>query len=171
MVVIAIIGLIAAIAVPAYSQYQVRAQFAAIIKLMEPTIASMKDYIDIHGTSPPNISVGSSIIPLYSNASNISGFPSYISWVQYGYQGATGSPGGLISIYVNIPQAGSVNGQYDINLGVRYVNGNIYTACGQFSTGNAFPGMAGYFPATCQCQGVQPWAERGIAGTGCPPVS
>jgi len=54
MIVVAIIAILAAIALPAYQDYLVRAQTAEAVTLMDGTRTNLWEYISTKGVMPPN---------------------------------------------------------------------------------------------------------------------
>ena len=58
MIVIAIIGILAAIAIPAYQNYTIRAQVSEGITLADGVKVAMTDYFSQYGTWPGNIGAG-----------------------------------------------------------------------------------------------------------------
>jgi type IV pilus assembly protein PilA len=58
MIVITIIGILAAIAIPAYQNYTIRAQVSEGITLADGVKVAMADYFSQYGTWPGNIGVG-----------------------------------------------------------------------------------------------------------------
>lgn len=54
MIVVAIIGVLAAIAIPAYQRYTIRAQVAEGLSLFSPFKSAIAEYRDDNGSFPPN---------------------------------------------------------------------------------------------------------------------
>jgi type IV pilus assembly protein PilA len=78
MIVVAIIAILAAIAVPAYQNYLIRAQVTEGVNLADGAKAAVWDYISSYGTFPPsNQSAGlpspSSISGQYVSSVNVTG--------------------------------------------------------------------------------------------------
>jgi type IV pilus assembly protein PilA len=166
MVVIAIIGVIAAIAIPQYQAYSIRADLLTVIKSVEGPINDIQTYIDRNGTVPGYVVVGGTSINTYGNANVNFG---YVSNISYAYQGSDGN-GEFIGLRLNINGLSTSQNWY-VYVGTRRVNGSFYTACGALNGANVVYTPSSYLPTSCQCQNVQGWSERGQTGTGCPAVS
>lgn len=83
MIVVAIIGILAAVAIPAYQDYTIRAQVSEGLSLASGAKTAMAEYYNQRGTFPAdNASLG------LSAAANIDG--SYVSSVDAGSAGGVG---------------------------------------------------------------------------------
>jgi type IV pilus assembly protein PilA len=90
MIVVAIIAILAAIAIPAYQDYLIRTQVTEGFSLANGAKAAVWDYVSNHGTFPANNQTAGLALP-----SSISG--KYVSSVNVA--------GGLIKVYFDEPDA------------------------------------------------------------------
>jgi prepilin-type N-terminal cleavage/methylation domain-containing protein len=126
MVVISIIGVLAAIAAPSYRLYMVRSRIAAGIPIIEAYIEKSIDYANIHGHFPTGQELGV-LNPNYSSIPST--LPPYTAqWG--GVQGDTCGKVQEIVMYWDASKVGLTPG--DIALGnwqTYYINGNYQTIC------------------------------------------
>ena len=59
MIVVAIIGILAAVAIPQYQNYVARTQVAEALSLVTVVKTAVAEYVSIHGNLPPNAGSGS----------------------------------------------------------------------------------------------------------------
>jgi type IV pilus assembly protein PilA len=130
MIVVAIIAILAAIAVPAYQNYLIRAQVAEGISLTSAAETTIWDYVASNGTYPTdNLTAG---LPA---AASISGH--YVSQVSVS--------SGQIAVSYGGPQANSAISNDLLVLSPVTTSGSIAWNCSSHST---IPGE--YLPTTCR---------------------
>ena len=139
MIVVAIIGILAAIAIPAYQDYVIRAQVTEGLSLMDGAKSAVTEYYSNHGTWPPsNAAAG-----LATNSS-ING--NYVSQVDVSTNGliiATyGGPTATAGKKANTAIAGATLELSAITAG----GGSIAFTC---KAGSTTPVPAKYLPSSC----------------------
>lgn len=129
MIVVAIIAILAAIAIPAYQNYLIRAQVSEGISLASGAKAAVWDYIANYGTFPSNnTSAG------LASAASISG--KYVSSVN--------ASGGTILVSYNQPTANSAIHGSTLTLSPILGTGSIQWTCKSAT-------MSGkYLPSACR---------------------
>lgn len=130
MIVVAIVGILAAIALPAYQDYIARAKVSEIMARLAAFKTSVSEY-----------AATESAIPANANAAGIDTTDTggYISAIAYSVSGSTGT----VSI---TPQ--NINSTVDagtISFEFAYANNKVTTTCVASSTG-----MYKYLPANCR---------------------
>lgn len=75
MIVVTIIGILSAIAIPAYNDYVVRSKIAEVIHYVEPFKAGIIEYYNAHGTCPPGDSL------YYINILSEVDLTKYVAWI------------------------------------------------------------------------------------------
>jgi len=136
MIVVAIIAILAAIAIPAYQDYLVRSQVSEGATLTDGAKTAVAEYYANHGNFPPNnASAG-----LPSNASSISG--KYVSSVDAG----TTKPGVIIAVFSGPSASAKIQG---LKFGLSAVDngGSINWSC----TNTTYTTVATkYLPSSCR---------------------
>jgi len=156
MIVVAILGILAAIAIPAYQDYTVRAKVAEGLSLASAAKTSVTEYYSANGSWPTdNATAG------LAAAEEITG-----KWVQ----SVTVGENGLITItYQNL--GSNVTGT-TLALAPVVHNGSVEWVCGKATPSSGTPAAdAGgatdledrYLPANCR--GTTPAADDGSGGT------
>jgi type IV pilus assembly protein PilA len=150
MIVVAIIGILAAIAIPAYQDYTVRAQVTEGMNLAAAVKASVADSFATNGTWPAdNAAVG------LDNTNGPSG--KYVSNVQIGtgtititFAGPQVNANALTASTntVSIKPMVSANGDVIWNCGYKAVVGNDPSTGGSGALNNTV--LPKYLPATCR---------------------
>ena len=127
MIVVAIIGILAAIAIPAYGTYMVRAQVAEGLTLAEGYKTVIWDYYSQHGVFPP------------SNQS--AGAPAAAS-IQGSYVHSVNIAKGLITITFGNKANPAISGK-TLTLSGIAENGSLLWTCSRGTIGSA------YMPSSC----------------------
>jgi type IV pilus assembly protein PilA len=151
MIVVAIIGILAAIAIPAYQDYTIRAQVTEGATLMDGVKVAMQDYYAFHGTWPTSLTATDAALGL-----NFTGAMTgqYVSAV------ATPGNGEIIATYGN--RANAKIATFNLSIyAATDANGDIVWICGKqaLPTGATTVGgttalttipAAKYLPRNCQ---------------------
>jgi type IV pilus assembly protein PilA len=135
MIVVAIIGILAAIAIPAYQDYTIRAQVSEGLNLAAGAKAAITEYYQNTGNLP-STNVGAGI----SAEGDISG--NYVSAVRVGLPGA-----GQIQVTYNGPRVNALIAGDTIVLSPTTNTGSVEWAC---SSDGAVPLDPKYLPSTCR---------------------
>lgn len=112
MIVVAIIAILAAIALPAYQDYTIRAQVAEGLTLADGIKASVWDFVSNKGHVPPNnesagLPLPTSIVGKYIGSTEISGGQIVITFSNTGQQRANKAISGETLIFSPIPPTGA----------------------------------------------------------------
>lgn len=132
MIVVAIIAILAAIAIPAYQDYLIRSQVTEGFSLAEGAKAAVWDYVSDYGTYPANNKTAGLV-----NAASISG--KYVSSVNVA--------GGAIKVLFAGAEANAAiqpAGFYLLLSPITVAGGSINWTC----TASTLPGK--YLPSTCR---------------------
>jgi type IV pilus assembly protein PilA len=104
MIVVAIIGILAAIAIPAYSDYTKRAKVTELVTAGSACKSSVSEYFQSQGIYPPNIDAAGCSAQSTAKISSIALGTGGVITVASGITGATGN-------YVLVPtEAGTASG-------------------------------------------------------------
>ena len=120
MIVVAIIGILAAIAIPAYQDYTIRAQVTEGATLMDGVKIAMQDYYAFHGTWPTSLTA--------SDAAHGLNFTGALSG-QYVSAVATPGAGEIVATYGNRANAKIATFNLSIYAALD-ANGDIVWICG-----------------------------------------
>ncbi len=147
MIVIAIIGILAAIAIPVYQDYIGRAQMAEALSLASGQKATVSEFYGFNSTCPDNVTSGAKKGGL-ANASEISG--KYVEKVEVGVSTGTinidGAPiNGECEIKATMRQAG-VNG----DIAGKYLILRMAATSGAYQWGCTSNVYEKFLPASCQ---------------------
>ena len=145
MIVVAIIGILAAIAIPAYQDYTIRAQVSEGLTLAGPVETAVADYYANHGAYPTGL-VGSTSGLLGFAAAPSGKYVSSVSWAN-----------SAITISFGNQVNATISGQ-TLGIGVgTSANGDLIWVCGAASapsgvtvTGNSWSSAVKYLPAACK---------------------
>jgi len=136
MIVVAIIGILAAIAIPAYQDYTVRAQVSEGLSLADGAKTAMTEFYTNHGTWPStNASAG------LSSASSITG--NYVASVDVGT-----TPGRITVTYGNKANANLLSSGKVLVLSASPAGGSVQFRCAP----NGVDGttvLSKYLPSSC----------------------
>ena len=130
MVVISIIGILSAIAVPSYRTYIIKARLTEAISIMGILKPKVLDYYNINGSYPTSITnLG------YSAETDINS--QYVTQVNLaGPNGYNQNNGGYVRVYINSTSVRGDNSWDNkrLCLGYRETNGVMAFACGNWTT-------------------------------------
>ena len=135
MIVVAIIGILAAIAIPAYQNYVIRAQVSEGMTLTGGAKTAVAEYFSNHGTFP-----GTNAAAGLATDTSISG--NYVQKVDV-TAGTTPTTGGLITVTFNSTKANSAIQGTTLLLSGTATNGSITWIC------KAGTMSATYLPSSC----------------------
>lgn len=136
MIVVAIIGILAAIAIPQYSAYTNRARVTDAMSLMGAWKTAVAEFVNTAGTTCTAtteelvLGVGAEV-PTYTSAN--------VASVNYG-----ATPGVILATMTGA--AGSVLNGATVSLGCRVTSGSIQWMCGS----SLFPDNSNMVPAECR---------------------
>lgn len=139
MIVVAIIGILAAIALPAYSDYTNRAKMSEVILAASSGRTTLAEFYQTNGSMPADatnagIDAGSSGSPL-SN---------YVESIAYTLVGTTG----VITVVATGTGVATIDGQAITLIGTgNATSGTVAWACGPATTGGV---DRKYLPASCR---------------------
>lgn len=137
MIVVAIIGILASVALPAYQDYTTRAKVSEVILAATSMKNSIAEHAAVTGSMPSTASVS----PVMQNSK-------YVERVYYHQEAATD---GLIAVVAQGDE--NIQGKSLTIKGVLGTNGQIEWQCGTYiiASGDKIP--AKYRPSTCQFGG------------------
>jgi len=142
MIVVAIIGILAAIALPAYQDYTIKAQVSEGPQLSEGLKTAISEYYASYGNWPADMTA------IGYGTQVISG--SYVTSISQAGGGITVTYGQKANAKVSASHLG-ITGAVDQNGDIAWVCGSATTPAG-FTTGTAGTTdvLAKYLPATCK---------------------
>ena len=145
MIVVAIIGILAAIALPAYQNYMTKAKLTEATSLLDSLKASVSESYGSLSTIP---SVAPFSLSAPSNAKYVTGID---------YNSAGGGAGTTVSIVLTVNNTGAsaVDGKYVGLFGTANADGTITWVCGTAKaatdkTAQGVTTMYPFLPANCQ---------------------
>jgi type IV pilus assembly protein PilA len=133
MIVVAIIGILAAVALPAYQDYTVRAKVSEVI------LAASSAKVAVSEAAQANGSMAAGSISVATQASK------YVSSVTY-----TNTDGSTGVITATATGDNAITGKQVQFTGVLQANGQVVWTCAAASGGSAVPMDAKYLPASCK---------------------
>lgn len=171
MVVVAIVAILSAVAMPAYKQYKLKAMLQDLLTYLERVAQDLKDEyartgafpnsITVNGQNIPNVcwqSIGSGLANIYSFSYNKQTNPTNYVLLGVSLSGLEGIPG-YSTPTGPVPNGTKHNAYF---YAIVDFNGIIRTGCGQLtvaSTSNWIP--LDYLPAGCQCTDLANFATNG----------
>lgn len=163
MVVIAIIGILTAVAIPSYSSYVTRGQVSQVIQVLKSLeMAGTMTYLR-QGIIPASVTFSGITMTAgqhYPYTSN-----KYVERVHYNTDGSSMWYCVYASTNVSFPERIDPNSYNGVCSKVSVINGELQTACGSWAvdSGNI---PRKYLPSGCNCTNVCPWS--GVPNFGCP---
>ena len=130
MIVVAIIGILAAIAIPAYQDYTIRAKVSEPMTFLDAAKVSIAEYYQARGTMPPDMSAAGIV-----NTSS-----QYIASIGY----TAGNPATITVTTHATSLGGTANNTTVTLIGTGATNGTVSWDC----TGGSLPDK--YRPASCR---------------------
>jgi type IV pilus assembly protein PilA len=138
MIVVAIIGILAAVALPAYQDYTVRAKVSEVILAASSAKTAVAEYAQVNTTMP----IAASLI-VDSQQSK------YVASVVYG-QGIDASHG-VVTVTTTTTGDAKISGATLVMTGTLQSNGQVTWVCSAPATTATPPGIdAKYLPASCK---------------------
>lgn len=148
MIVVAIVGILAAIALPVYNNYLIKSKLTEVTTTLDAARVAVNEAYSSSGGSFPSAS--SPPINVQAVASNAQ----YVTAIKYNNPGATSSVGVVVTLgRTGISQ---MDGHYLGMFGVGQTDGTVVWTCGTAQTANdsasgaAVQAMYPYLPAACQ---------------------
>lgn len=136
MIVVAIIGILASIAIPAYQDYVIRAKISEALGAMSASKISISEFFSARGAMPTD-----------QNQAGIDAAPAgqYITSQLYTLTGPTTA---TIVITLGANLGGTANNTTIVWIGTGNVNGVVSWDCKQSTAGGSLPSQ--YRPAICR---------------------
>jgi len=168
MVVIAIVALLAAVAVPAYKKFYIRSQIAILIPTFDRIAKELKTKYDTTGSMPSSVNInGISLVSVspwtainfgnlygatYSISSDSKGF-----YIGFSISGLSGIPS-----YVTPNSTNNFGSYTNFYYAGRDVNGVLKIRCGNNgdSSINSTNIPSSYLPSNCSCADIQTFATN-----------
>jgi len=139
MIVIAIIGILAAVAIPSYSDYTARAQVTEAMSLASSMKTALAEYYSDNGT----FSATTALVPTYFSDS-VSG--KYVSILSF-----AGPSGATIMVRALMRSTGVNKGVSGKVFGMETINGGLTWTCGTLTTISFTDPLASkYLPGACK---------------------
>ncbi len=152
MIVVAIIGILAAVALPAYQDYQVRAQVSEALAMTGGLKSSVADYFAASGAFPADIqhAVCGDSTTSGCTATNTDNKGNYVSQIDVGTGSITVTLGNKINKQADTKTL-SINAGLDKASNISWVCGYATTPSGVTLTGTAKSTVdARYVPSSCK---------------------
>ncbi len=131
MIVVAIIGILAAVALPAYRDYTVRAKVSEVILAASAGKLAVADHVNTYGAMPTSASLGT-----------VSQTSAYVASVAYAQ---TNASVGTLTATATSKEA-AINGGQVMLTGTINAGGGVDWVC----AGGATPILAKYLPSSCK---------------------
>jgi type IV pilus assembly protein PilA len=151
MIVIAIIGILAAIAIPAYQDYIARSQMSEGIQLAGGGEVGMSEFYQNNSRWPTGTGNTAGLESVYSTASDnpTIGAGRYITTLK-----ATGASGATVGIVATMKSANVNSHIQGASVEIWTLDGGNTWHCGPSSTGGGTPVDQKYLPASCRDSGA-----------------
>lgn len=154
MVVVAILALLTAVAVPVYKDYTIRAKIASSIPILERLTKSVTERVNLEGEIPASVVLGGVTIASGVTVAATDLGP-LINALLYSGEGVAGMGSGEFSVCVMYDT--DVLGSSEIGRRLCQkvtIADTIETQCGNYSAHGTIDLFPEYFPAGCTCDGV-----------------
>lgn len=149
MIVVAIIGILAAIAIPAYSDYLIRSRTADMLSIADSVKQAYSEYRIVSNTFVPNGTTNILRLQSIGVSSSLASNPS--NNVLNIDVAATTTTNGTIAICGNSANLGLATGEYlDLYLYGTWTNSGITWQCQYYSSGANSTEVARYVPTNCR---------------------
>lgn len=135
MIVVAIIGILAAVALPAYRDYTVRAKVSELILAASSAKTGVAEYVNSNGVMPDTASI--------AIESQLSKYVASVAWT------GTSASAGVITVTASTAEAALNNGGSPNTIQLSGVSsgGQVVWTCGPGATN---PVLKKYLPSSCQ---------------------
>ena len=152
MIVVAIIGILAAIAIPQYQNYVARAQVAEGLTLASGAKTAVAEYYDSNGRFPTYPDPGCIFVGIFVICNGAVGLAEHTSITgKYVNQVSVASSSGIIVLmFKNVPDAHTLIAKGVVNLTPTVHGGSISWACSNNDNATASPDITKFLPSSCQ---------------------
>ena len=160
MIVVAIIGILAAVAIPQYQNYVARAQVAEGLTLASGAKTAVAEYYDSNGRYPTHIDPGSDpgCIPVPGCCficNGAVGLPEYtsITGKYVSHVSVASSTGIIVLMFKSAPDAHTLIARGVVNLTPTVHGGSISWACSNNANASldaTIPDITKFLPSSCQ---------------------
>ena len=151
MIVVAIIGILAAVAIPQYQNYVARAQMAEGLTLASGAKTAVAEYYDSNGSFPSNCDDGIAVYDICNGEVGLAEYTSitgkYVSHVAVSGFFSTGI---IVLQFKDAPDAHTLIAKGVVNLTPTVHGGSISWACSNNDNATASPDITKFLPSSCQ---------------------
>ena len=149
MIVVAIIGILAAIAIPQYQNYVARAQVAEGLALASGAKTAVAEYYDSNGSFPSNCDDGIDGYDICNGEVGLAEFTT-ITGKYVKHVTVAGSSGIIGLQFKDAPDAHTLIAKGVVSLTPTVHNGSISWACSNNDLATTSPDITKYLPSSCQ---------------------
>ena len=151
MIVVAIIGILAAVAIPPYQNYVARAQVAEGLSLASGAKMAVVEYLSVNGSFPSNCDDG---IDLFDICNKELRLPEHTSitgkYVKHVAVSGFAPTGIIVLMFKNVPDAHTLIANGVVNLTPTVHGGAISWACSNNDLATFSPDITKFLPSSCQ---------------------